>query len=51
MISIVSALRRGGVVISFAVGALVFHEKNIRMKAIYLAGILIGILFITLGSH
>jgi transporter family protein len=51
MISIVSALRRGGVVISFVVGALVFHEKNIRMKAIYLAGILIGILFLSLGSH
>jgi len=51
MISIVSALRRGGVVISFAVGALVFHEKNIRKKAIYLVGILVGILLISLGSH
>jgi len=51
MISIVSALRRGGVVISFVVGALVLHEKNIRRKAIFLAGILIGILLISLGSH
>jgi transporter family protein len=51
MISIVSAIRRGGVVISFTVGALVFHEKNIRMKAIYLVGILVGILFLSLGSH
>lgn len=51
MISIVSALRRGGVVISFAVGALVFKERNIHRKAIYLAGILIGILLISLGSH
>ena len=51
MISIVSALRRGGVIISFVVGALVFHEKNIRRKAIFLAGILIGILLISLGSH
>ena len=50
MISIVSALRRGGVVISFVVGAVVFHEKNIRRKAIFLAGILIGILLISLGS-
>ena len=50
MISIVSSLRRGGVVISFVVGALVFHEKNISRKAIYLAGILIGILLISLGS-
>ncbi len=51
MISIVSALRRGGVVISFVVGALVFREKNIRRKALYLAGILAGILLISLGSH
>jgi transporter family protein len=50
MISIVSSLRRGGVVISFVVGALVFHEKNIPRKALYLAGILIGILLISLGS-
>jgi len=50
MISIVSAIRRGGVVISFVVGAVVFREKNIRRKAIYLAGILIGILLISLGS-
>jgi len=50
MISIVSALRRGGVVISFAVGALVFKEKNISRKALYLVGILIGILLISLGS-
>jgi bacterial/archaeal transporter family protein len=51
MISIVSALRRGGVVISFTVGALVFHEKNIPRKALYLAGILVGILLISLGSN
>jgi transporter family protein len=50
LVSIVSALRRGGVVISFVVGALVFHEKNIPRKALYLAGILIGILLISLGS-
>ena len=51
MISIISSLRRGGVVISFVVGAVVFHEKNIRRKGIYLAGILIGILLISFGSH
>lgn len=50
MISIVSSLRRGGVVISFVVGAFVFKEKNIPLKALYLAGILIGILLISLGS-
>ncbi len=50
MISIVSALRRGGVVIAFVVGAVWFHEKNLRRKGIYLAGILTGILLITLGT-
>ncbi len=51
MISIVSSLRRGGVVISFVVGALVFKERNIPRKALYLAGIMIGILLISVGSH
>jgi transporter family protein len=50
LISIVSSLRRGGVVISFVVGAVVFHEKNIRIKALYLVGIMIGIALISLGS-
>lgn len=50
LISIISSLRRGGVVISFVVGALVFQEKNLKKKALYLAGILIGILLISLGS-
>ena len=51
LISVISSLRRGGVVISFTVGAVVFHEKNLRKKGLYLAGILIGILLISLGSH
>jgi transporter family protein len=50
LISVISSLRRGGVVIYFVVGAVVFHEKNLKKKAIYLAGILIGILLISLGS-
>ncbi len=50
MVSIVSSLRRGGAVISFVVGAIVFREKNIAKKALYLAGIMIGILLISLAS-
>lgn len=50
MISIVSALRRGGVVIAFVMGAILFHEINLKRKGIYLAGILLGILLITMGS-
>jgi transporter family protein len=51
MISMISALRRGGVVISFLIGTLIFTEKNIVKKGLYLAGILLGIILITIGSH
>lgn len=50
MISVISALRRGGVLVAFVTGALLFHEHNIRQKGIYLLGILAGILLISLGS-
>ena len=50
MISVISALRRGGVLVAFVTGALLFHENNIRRKGIYLLGILAGILMISLGS-
>ncbi len=50
MISIVSALRRGGVLIAFIVGAILFREQNIKKKGIYLLGILLGILLISFGS-
>ncbi len=50
MISIVSALRRGGVLVAFITGAIAFKERNIRQKGIYLLGILTGILIISLGS-
>jgi len=51
MISIVSALRRGGVLVAFSIGAILFKEKNIRKKGIYLLGILLGILIISYGSR
>ncbi|TKG91178.1 EamA family transporter [Puteibacter caeruleilacunae] len=51
MISILSSLRRGGIVIAFTFGAIVFKEKNITRKALYLLGILSGILIIVLSSH
>ncbi|MFV0365368.1 MAG: EamA family transporter [Mangrovibacterium sp.] len=50
MISIVSALRRGGVIVAFVIGAFLFKEQNIKQKGIYLLGILVGILLISLGS-
>lgn len=51
MISIVSALRRGGVLVAFVTGAILFREKNIKKKGIYLLGILLGILIISFGTH
>ncbi len=50
MISIVSMVRRGSVVISFLCGAVLFHERNLRSKAVDLAFILAGMLFLWLGS-
>ncbi len=50
MISIVSALRRGSVIVAFTFGAYLFKEKNIRTKSLYLAGILVGIAFLIFGT-
>jgi drug/metabolite transporter (DMT)-like permease len=51
MISIVSMVRRGSVVVSFLFGALFFHEKNLRAKAFDLALVLLGMVFLYIGSH
>lgn len=51
MISVVSMIRRGSVVVSFACGAVLFREKNLRAKAIDLIFILAGMIFLWLGSR
>lgn len=50
LVAIVSVLRRSSVVMSFALGALIFKEVNLKHKLIALIGILVGIVFIILGS-
>lgn len=50
MISVVSMIRRGSVVVSFACGAVMFRERNLRAKAVDLAFILVGMIFLWLGS-
>lgn len=50
MISIVSMVRRGSVIVSFLFGAMLFREKNLRSKTIDLLLILIGMVFLYLGS-
>ena len=51
LIAVVSMIRRGSVLVSFFVGALVFHEKNLRYKAIDLALVLLSMVFLYLGSR
>lgn len=50
MISIVSMVRRSSVIVSFVCGVLIFHEKNVRNKAIDLALVLLGMVFLFFGS-
>ena len=50
MISIVSMIRRGSVVISFLCGAMFFREKNLKSKIVDLILVLIGMIFLYLGS-
>ena len=50
MISIVSMIRRGSVVVSFLCGAVFFHEKNLKAKALDLALVLLGMVFLYIGS-
>lgn len=50
MISIVSMVRRGSVVVSFIFGAMVFHERNLKNKAIDLLLVLISMIFLYLGT-
>jgi len=51
MISIVSMVRRGSVIVSFVFGALFFREKNLKSKAIDLILVLIGMIFLYLGTQ
>lgn len=51
MISIVSMVRRGSVIVSFLFGAAFFHEKNLRAKAFDLALVLLGMIFLYIGSR
>lgn len=50
MISVVSMVRRGSVIVSFMMGAFLFHEKNLKSKAVDLVLVLLGMLFLYLGT-
>lgn len=50
LISVVSMVRRGSVIVSFLCGALFFREKNLTSKAVDLLLVLLGMIFLYLGS-
>lgn len=50
MISIISMIRRSNVLVTFIAGALFFHEKNLKSKALDLLLVLIGMIFLYLGT-
>lgn len=51
MISIVSMVRRSNVLVTFAAGAIFFHEKNLKNKAIDLLLVLLGMIFLYWGTR
>ena len=51
MISIVSMIRRGSVIVSFLFAAIAFHEKNLKSKVVDLALVLLGMICLYIGSH
>lgn len=50
MIAVVSMIRRSSVLVSFGCGALIFGERNLKAKALDLLLILIGMVFLYIGS-
>ena len=51
MISVVSMIRRGSVIVSFLFGVIVLREKNLRLKLIDLSVLLAGLVLLVLGSR
>ncbi len=48
-ISVLSLIRRSNVVLSFAAGVLLFHERNVRKKGVALIAVLAGVALLCLG--
>ena len=49
-ISVLSMIRRSSVVLTFFLGGAVFHETNLRRKAVALAAILVGVMTLCLAK-
>ena len=51
MISVVSMVRRGSVIVSFITAVFFFRERNVKAKAIDLLLVLLGMICLYIGSH
>ena len=51
LIAVVSMIRRGSVLVSFAIGAFILKEKNIRSKALDLVLLLAIMVLLYFGSR
>ncbi len=51
LISVISTLRRSGVIIPFLFGIMVMKERNLKQKIVPLCGIIVGILLLFFGSR
>lgn len=51
LIAVVSMIRRGSAIVSFAIGAVILKEKNLKAKSFDLALLLVSMLFLYLGSR
>lgn len=50
LLSVISLARRSSVVVTFAIGAIFFKEKNIRSKAVALSVLMVGMVLLLIGS-
>ncbi len=50
MISIISMIRRGSVIVSFLYGVIVLHEKNVKAKVIDLSILLLSLALLVIGA-
>ncbi len=50
LISVVSTIRRVGVIVPFLYGVIIMHDKNLKLKIIDMIGVLIGMFLLFLGS-
>ena len=51
LISVISMVRRGSVIVPFIYGVLVLHEKNVRAKAVDLGVLFLSLILLVIGSQ